>query len=221
MLRLKAEYGGTIPRDKVRAAFSLAHVLYALLLFDIHGKLGRLRLGRMLDLGMGSLQTFMRRLKDELGYIAAMPRKAHHLTDKGSRLVNDIKQEFTLISHLPVFDNFMIGEKFNAIGCVSLPPDSCQVTLELDPLELRTVALENGGTGLISIVATAQNSLKFLSAENLDLQKLFKKEWVRLHEIFQYTQGDLILIAMAPTQLDARLALISSAITAREMIVKE
>nr|MDO8086305.1 hypothetical protein [Candidatus Sigynarchaeum springense] len=215
ILELKADYDRTLPRNQAGVRFTFAHVVLALLLFDMHGKLGRVELERQLALGRGSLRTFILRLKDNLGLVVSSSTRAHVLSERGKAVVEKIKAELSLIGDIPVIFNELRFAKYNALarlGASSLVPGR-----EIEPLQLVDVARANGGKGLLSLVVQSGRSLKVLGV-HMDLKKQYAGEWARLNELFTLMEGDLLLIAWADVELDAKIAVIAAVVATLEMM---
>ncbi len=215
LLRLKAEYDRGLPKNQAGIRFSFAHVVLALLLFDMHGKLGRVELERQLALGRGSLRTFMARLKENLGLVASSSTKAHVLSERGKEVLANIKAELVLIGDIPVIFDELKFAKYNALarlGASSFVPGR-----SIEPMRLVDVARAHGGKGLLSLVVQSGRSLKVLGVP-MDLKKQYAGEWVKLNELFSLAEGDLLLIAWADSELEAKLAVIAAAVSTLEMM---
>ncbi|MHA1793853.1 MAG: DUF4443 domain-containing protein [Promethearchaeota archaeon] len=220
MLSLKEEYEKIVPKNKMSSAFGYAHVVLALLQFRLHGHLGRVQLSSLIGLGRGSLRTFMNRLK-LLDLIKADSTRAHSLTQKGKEYVTKIEKEFTLIGNLPaIFNNFMLGKEYNSIGRLSTAGYPPGHALSLNPLMLLDVAKKNGAHGLLTFVALENKDLELLSVK-MDVKKTYKKEWIKLNELFSLAPGDVILISSADKELSARIAVIAAAVLAKEIVEKQ
>ncbi|MHA1999730.1 MAG: hypothetical protein ACTSU9_16595 [Promethearchaeota archaeon] len=216
MLALKKLYNSIVPEKKVKASFSIASIIYALLLFDMYGKLGRIKLEERLGISRGSLSTLIGRLKGKLGMIEAEKYKAHHLTMKGKEVVRKIKSEFTMIGHIPsIFEDFMLGEAYNAIGRVTCSGIDVEDIKAINPLKLISAAQDAGGEKLISLVSVAGNNLEVLSAD-IDLRRTYGEEWVKINEFFPLNEGDVVLISASNSELDAKIALIAASLEVHE-----
>ncbi|MHA1372147.1 MAG: hypothetical protein ACTSRA_20810, partial [Promethearchaeota archaeon] len=183
MLALKELYEKSLPKGKMRAFHTFPHVILALFLFDMYGKMGRTKLQAQLGLGRGSLRTFMNRLKNDLGLIQSESTKAHVLTSEGMAILDDIKKEITIISNLPkIFETFSFAP-YNALAQViprpKIPADKIEKVL--DGLRLLDVAKRHGGTSLLSLVAWPGKRLKVLSA-SMDIRKEYEGEWLKINE---------------------------------------
>jgi hypothetical protein len=215
LLWLKGEYDRGLPKNQVGVRFSFAHVVLALFLFDMHGKLGRVELERHLALGRGSLRTFMARFEGNLGLVASSSTRAHVLSERGKEVLAKIKAELALIGNIPVIFDELKFAQYNALarlGASSLVPGR-----SIEPMQLVTVARAYGGKGLLSLVVQSGRSLKVLDVP-MDLKKQFTGEWVKLNELFSLAEGDLLLIAWADSELDAKLAAIAAAVSTLEMM---
>jgi hypothetical protein len=217
LLSLKQRYDELTPTNKVPAKFSFSHIILALLLFDLHGKLGRVALQNELGLGRGSLRTFIARLKDGLGLIEARTTSAHVLSPEGVHAVDTIKSSLDIIGNIPeIFTGFMFAG-FNALAHLVTGMPASDVEQALEPMQLVSVAKEYGGIGLLSVVVQPERTLSILQVP-LDIKKQYSTEWVKLNELFSLVEGDLLLVASADTERDAKLAAIAAAIAALEML---
>ncbi len=52
----------------------------------------------------------------------------------------------------------------------------------------------------------------------MDLKKQYAVEWAKLNELFTLAEGDLLLIAWADSEIEAKLAAISAAVSTLEMM---
>ena len=94
--------------------FQPAHFILALKTIKERGHIGRYELGRILDLGGGSIRTLINRLKDaEL--ITVEGKKGHILADQGKKVLEDLNKFLIAIKYLDVVEELTNG-KFN-IGC--------------------------------------------------------------------------------------------------------
>nr|MDO8112402.1 hypothetical protein [Candidatus Sigynarchaeota archaeon] len=217
LLALKADYEKKLPKNQAGVQFSFAHVVLALFLFDMYGKMGRVELENQLSIGRGSVRTFTARMKAKLGLIESSSTKAHILSDKGKAVMNKIKEEFTLIGNIPVIFDELKFAKFNALGRLAIPGlDEAKIE-QGEPLRLVEAAKAQGGKGLISLVIQAGRALKLLGVP-LDMKKRYTSEWIRLNELFSLNERDMLLIAWADSELGAKLAVISAAVEALEMM---
>jgi hypothetical protein len=219
LLELKEEYENQLPRNQGGTQFTFAHVVLALFLFDMYGKIGRVDLARLLAMGRGSLRTFTGRLKAGLGLIESSSTRAHVLSEKGRTTLAMIKTEFTLIGNIPVvFDELKFGQ-FNALGRLSSAHIESTKIDNKEPLKLVGIARVHGGKGMISIVVQPDRALKLLAVP-MEFKKSYTNEWIKLNELFSLHDGDLLLIASADTELEAKLAVIATAIEAMHTLRK-
>ncbi|MFX0100245.1 MAG: hypothetical protein ACFFCS_11740 [Candidatus Hodarchaeota archaeon] len=227
MLSLEEEYNAILPINKVKASFSIEHVILSLFLFDIHGSIGRVELQKKLDLGRGSLRTFISRLKEGLGLIESESTKAHVLTEKGINYVEELKKEFNLIGNLPViFDQWRIeGAKYNASGrlVTNLTFDQAN-ELEEKEEEFTNIAKNPGAKGSILLFMDREKSLSLLFQKEKygriirDLKKEYANEWVKINEILPLNKGNIILVSFADKEIDAKLAVIAVALEVQKKV---
>ncbi|MBN2150933.1 MAG: hypothetical protein JW839_05795 [Candidatus Lokiarchaeota archaeon] len=215
ILDLKAEYGRGLPRNQAGVRFTFAHVVLALLLFDMHGKLGRVELERHLTLGRGSLRTFIDRLKRNLRLVVSSSTRAHVLSERGVEVATKIKAELSLIGNIPVIFDELKFARYNALARLGAP--SLLQGRVIQPMALVDVARAHGGKGLLSLVVQSGRSLKVLGV-SMDLKKQYAGEWAKLNELFALVEGDLLLIAWADSELEAKLAAIAAAVSSLEMM---
>jgi hypothetical protein len=218
LLALKAEYESHLPRNQAGVRFSFAHVVLALLLFDMHGRLGRVELERQLALGRGSLRTFMARFKGNLGLVVSSSTRAHELSERGREALVQIKAELALIGNIPVIFDELKFAQYNALA--RLGASSLLQGMSIEPMQLVNVARAHGGKGLLSLVVQSGRSLKVLGVP-MDLKKQYTGEWVKLNELFSLMEGDLLLIAWADSELDAKLAAIAASVSTLESMDKK
>jgi hypothetical protein len=226
VLSLEEEYEKILPVNKVKAKFSIAHVILTLFLFDIHGRLGRVELEKQLGLGRGSLRTLVSRLKDGLGLIKSESTRAHVLTKKGIDTVRAMKQEFNLIGNLPViFDQWCLEDAdFNALGHLVMDGLSLHEANELpwkELLEISKRAGEKGSVkGSVMLFVDRGRVLKLLFIEKIkiDVKKEYTEEWLKINEIFPLNAGNIILISFADREIDAKLAVIAIALALEKKV---
>jgi hypothetical protein len=218
LLALKAEYESHLPKNQAGIRFSFAHVVLALLLFDMHGKLGRVELERMLVLGRGSLRTFMGRLESDLGLVTSSSTRAHVLSERGKDVLAGIKAEISIIGNIPVIFDELKFAQYNALA--RLDASSIVPGMAIEPMQLVNVARAHGGKGLLSLVVQSGRSLKVLGV-SMDLKKQYTGEWVKLNELFSLVEGDLLLVAWADSELEAKLAVIAAAVSTLAMMEKK
>ncbi|MEX2719397.1 MAG: hypothetical protein Q6353_005430 [Candidatus Sigynarchaeum springense] len=218
ILELKADYDRMLPRNQAGVRFTFAHVVLALFLFDMHGKLGRVELERQLALGRGSLRTFVMRLKKNLGLVVSSSTRAHVLSERGKTVVKKIKEQLSVIGDIPIIFDELKFAKYNALA--RLCASSLVPGREIEPMRLVDVARANGGKGLLSLIVQAGRALKVLGV-HMDLKKQYSAEWSRLNELFTLVEGDLLLIAWADTERDAKIAVIAAAVASLEMMTRE
>ena len=219
LLELNEAYERQLPSNQGGIQFTFAHVVLALFLFDMYGKMGRVDMARQLAMGRGSLRTFTGRLKAGLGLIESNSTRAHVLSTKGRDVLAKIKAEFTMIGNIPVVFDELTFAKFNAIGRLSSQNIEPGKIDDIEPMTIVNVAHEQGGKGLISLFVQPDRALKLLGVP-IDLKKNYTSEWIKLNELFSLHDGDLLLIASADTEFDAKLAVIAAAVGALQMIGK-
>ncbi|HME51393.1 MAG TPA: hypothetical protein VKM55_04195 [Candidatus Lokiarchaeia archaeon] len=219
LLELKEEYERQLPKNQAGIQFNFAHVVLALFLFDMYGKMGRVDMAQQLTMGRGSLRTFARRLKTGLGLIESSSTRAHVLSPKGRDVLAKIKEEFALIGNIPVVFDELTFAAFNAIGRLSSSSIELENIDKIEPLRLVNVARAQGGKGLISLIVQPDRALKLIAVP-VDLKKSYTSEWIKLNELFSLYDGDLLLIASADTELEAKLAVIAATIDAVQVIGK-
>jgi hypothetical protein len=217
LLALKAEFEDHVPRNQTGIRFTFAHVVLALFLFDMHGKMGRVELERQLSLGRGSLRTFMTRMKNNLDLVQSSSTRAHVLSPRGKEILAKIKNDVSLIGNMPVIFDELKFAQYNALVRLSVSSFKPGGTSRIEPMLLVETAKSNGGTGMVSAIVQSGRSLKLLGV-SLDLKKQYTGEWIKLNEIFSLVEGDLLFIAWADTELQAKIAAIATAVKALEMM---
>lgn len=81
-------------------AFSPVHMIYALMLIQDYGRIGRKRLSDLLSLGEGSVRTLIKKL-DSLGLVTA-GKSGYALSEKGSGLLRLLSSKITKLTELKI-----------------------------------------------------------------------------------------------------------------------
>ena len=95
--------------------FQPAHFVLALKTIEERGPIGRYELGRILDLGGGSIRTLINRLKDA-DLITVEGKKGHILAIQGEKVLEQVNSILISINKLDTAEELTNG-KFN-IGCL-------------------------------------------------------------------------------------------------------
>jgi hypothetical protein len=152
-----------------------------------------------------------------LGLIEARSTSAHVLSQNGINTAWMIKENVDLIGNIPEIFKELMFAGFNALVHLVTGMPAGKVESSLEPLTLVSVAEQRGGIGLLSVLVQPERTLSILQV-SLDFKKQYTSEWLRLNEFFSLAEGDLLLIASADSERNAKLAAIAAAIAALEML---
>jgi predicted transcriptional regulator len=185
--------------------FQLAHIILALKLIKERGPIGRHELGRVLDLGGGSVRTLANRLKNA-NLIVVDGKKGHIITEEGTRILEEFNN---IVIH---FENVEPAEalthkKFN-VGC-----QARAVASRIGSgISMRDAALAVGAKSITSLIFTGN---KF-NIPTLD-EDYFVREHPNLAEYllskFDFQKDDVLIVCGADTAIEAELGVITAVLS--------
>jgi DNA-binding MarR family transcriptional regulator len=184
-----------------RAGFTEAHVLKALLTIESMGKIGRGKLGVLLELGQGEVRTLIKRLKDA-GFIK--------IEDRGCSLTSLGRKEHARITKLIPW-SFALDAKTLGLGSsnwgVNVRGKSSKIK---KGIEQRDDAVKAGANGALTVI---YNSDKFIvPPDNSDVEGKNRAEpWTSIRS-FGVIEGDVIIISGSKDILSAEYGALSAAL---------
>lgn len=183
--------------------FQPAHFILALKTIKERGHIGRYELGRILDLGGGSIRTLINRLKDE-ELITVEGKKGHILTEQGERVLEDMNKFLITIENLDMVEELTSG-KFN-IGCQvrGLAPKIGS------GIGLRDAAIAVGAKSITSLIYTKTKQLEIPTLGKDYLKNEHPNLIDYLLSTFNYLEDDVLIICGADTEILAKLGAITA-----------
>ncbi|MFX1297366.1 MAG: DUF4443 domain-containing protein [Promethearchaeota archaeon] len=182
--------------------FYPAHFFLALKTIEEKGPIGRYELGRILDLGGGSIRTIVNRMKIA-NLIIVEGKKGHILSDEGKKALIDIKKTLVMLQNLENAEE-LTNKKFN-IGCQARNI-STQIGSGID---LRDAAITVGVKSIISLIYTGKGfNIPTLKEEYLE--KEHPKLSNYLLSKFKFQKNDVLVICGADTLIKAKLGAITA-----------
>lgn len=186
--------------------FGVAHFFLALQFIKEKGPIGRYELGRLLDLGGGSIRTLVKRLK-EAKLISAEGNKGHVLDEAGKRILERINQQ---LLHMRELEN--VGELTNGKFNVG-----CQVRNISDKIgsgiKLRDVAIAVGAKSITSLIYNSKGDLVIPTLGDDYLAKGHPDLLQNLLEKFVFQEGDVLVICAADEEIIAKLGVITAVLS--------
>lgn len=185
--------------------FRPAHFFIALQVIEEKGPIGRYELGRILDLGGGSIRTLVNRMKDA-DLIAVEGKKGHILTERGKNVLIDIKKNLIAIQKLDLVEK-LTNAKFNWGFQVRAISDKIG-----SGISLRDAAISVGANSITSLIYTEKGfniptfDEDYLDKEYPDLSKLILK-------LFNFQMGDVLVICGADSEIIAKLGGITAVLS--------
>jgi len=185
--------------------FQLAHIVLALKLISERGPIGRHELGRVLDLGGGSVRTLVNRLKSA-NLITVEGKKGHVLTEEGQQILGEFKKTVIRFEKLDSVEE-LTHRKFN-IGC-----QTRAVASKIGSgINMRDIALSVGAKSITSLIFMEN---KF-NIPTLD-EDYFVKEYPNLSEYllskFDFQKDDVLIICGADTAIEAELGAVTAVLS--------
>ncbi len=183
--------------------FQPAHFILALKTIKERGHIGRYELGRILDLGGGSIRTLINRLKDaEL--ITVEGKKGHILADQGEKVLKDINKFLIAIENLEAVEELTNG-KFN-VGC-HVRGLSTKIG---SGIGLRDAAIGIGAKSITSLIYTINKQLEIPTLGKDYLKNKHSNLLKSLLSTFSYQEDDVIIICGADSEIKAKLGAITA-----------
>ncbi|MFX1299258.1 MAG: DUF4443 domain-containing protein [Promethearchaeota archaeon] len=182
--------------------FRSAHFILALKAIDERGPIGRYELGRILDLGGGSIRTLVNRLKD-IKLISVEGKKGHILTDDGHKVLKEIKKTVISIQNLEVAKE-LTNQKFN-FGC-----QARDISNRIGSgIGLRDAAISIGAKSITSLIYTGDGFIiptlgkEYLEKEHPQLSSYLLSK-------YNFQKGDVLIVCGADTLIDAKLGAVTA-----------
>lgn len=193
---LVSEYRGP------RAGFTEAHVLKALLTIGAKGKIGRGRLGVLLNLGQGEVRTLIKRLKDA---------EFIKIEERGCSLTPLGRKEYNRITKLIPW-SFALEAKSLGLGSANWGVNVRGKSDKMKKgIEQRDAAVKAGANGALTVI---YNSGKFkVPPDDSDVEGKSRTEpWISVRS-FGVIEGDLIIISGSEDILSAEYGALSAALS--------
>jgi len=177
--------------------FRLAHFILALKVITEKGPIGRYELGRILDLGGGSIRTLVSRLKD-MNLISVEGKKGSIITEKGEKILDEIRKSLIAILPLEGVEN-LTHQKFN-VGC-----QARNVSDKIGSgIHLRDTAISIGANSIISLIYTGKEfNIPTLGDGYLENRHPTLSKY--LLSKFKFQLNDVLIICGADTLISAQL----------------
>ncbi len=182
--------------------FRLAHFILALRVIDEKGPIGRYELGRILDLGGGSIRTLVTRLKN-VGLITVEGKKGSIITNAGKRVLEEIKQTIFSIQTLDGIEG-LTDQKFN-VGC-----QARNVAQKIGSgISLRDSAISVGANSITSLIYTGDSfKIPTLGPDYLEQEHPTIAPY--LLSKFKFQKDDALIICGAESLINAQLGAVTA-----------
>lgn len=182
--------------------FQLAHFFLALKIIAEKGPIGRYELGRILDLGGGSIRTLVNRMK-KANLITVEGKKGHILTEEGEAVLKEIKKILISLENLEIAEK-LTTKKFN-VGC-----QARTISSKIGSgISLRDAAITVGAKSITSLIYTGQGfNIPTLGKDYLQIHHPELLEYILSKYKFQ--KDDVLIICGADTLIKAKLGAITA-----------
>ena len=182
--------------------FQSAHFYLAMKVIEEKGPIGRFELGRILDLGGGSIRTLVDRMK-YANLIAVEGKKGHILTEEGKSVIKEIKKTVITIRDLEPARE-LTDQKFN-IGC-----QARNISTKIGSgISMRDAAISVGGKSITSLIYTGANfNIPTLDKKYLEMEH--PKLMNYLLSNYNFQKNDALVICGADTAIRAKLGAITA-----------
>jgi len=188
---------GLITRKGPGHLFQLAHIVLALKLIEERGPIGRHELGRILDLGGGSVRTLVNRLKG-IDLISVEGKKGHIVSDKGENVLQELRKIIIRFEHLEPAEK-LTHKKFN-VGC-----QARDITSKIGSgIGMRDAALSVGAKSITSLIFSGKDfdipmlDKDYLAREQPDLSSYLLSK-------FAFQKDDVLIVCGADSAIVAEL----------------
>ncbi|HUX99257.1 MAG TPA: DUF4443 domain-containing protein [Candidatus Deferrimicrobium sp.] len=187
--------------------FQLAHFILALMTIETKGPIGRYELGRILDLGGGSVRTLVDRMKDA-NLVTVEGKKGHILTEIGKKALQEINQTLIRLEKLEAAEK-LTNKKFN-IGC-----QARAISSKIGSgISLRDAAIAGGAkSGIIISLIYTGNGFILPTFEEKYLEKEFPELIQSLLSKFNFQKEDGLIICGADVVSEARLGAVTAVLS--------
>ena len=186
--------------------FQPAHFILALKAIKTKGPIGRYELGRILDLGGGSIRTLVNRLKDAK-LIDVEGKKGHILTEDGKNILEDLNKELISIQDLEGAEE-LTSAKFN-VGC-----QVRGVTAKIGSgITLRDSAISIGVKSITSLIYRGEKNLEIPTLGRDYLEKQHPSLVKYLIAEFNFQVDDGLIICGAENIIKAKLGAITAVLS--------
>ncbi len=182
--------------------FKPAHFFLALNAIREKGPIGRYELGRVLDLGGGSIRTLVNRMKEE-NLILVDGKKGHVLTEMGEHVLNQIQKVLVSIRELEIAEK-LTSQKFN-FGC-----QARNISAKIGSgIGMRDAAISVGGSSITSLIYTGSNfNIPTLGKDYLEIEHPQLSDY--LLSRFKLEKDDVIVICGANSFIGAQLGSVTA-----------
>jgi DNA-binding MarR family transcriptional regulator len=187
--------------------FQSAHFILALLTIETKGPIGRYELGRILDLGGGSIRTLVERMK-KANLVTVQGKKGHVLTEIGQKVLHEINQTLVKFDNLEAAEK-ITNKKFN-IGC-QVRAISAKIG---SGITLRDAAIAGGSkSGVIISLIYTEKGFNLPTFEERYLEKEFPELIQSILLKFDFQKEDGLIICGADTIIEAKLGAITAVLS--------
>jgi hypothetical protein len=177
--------------------FQLAHIVLALKLIEERGPIGRHELGRILDLGGGSVRTLVNRLKTA-HWITVEGKKGHIISDAGKQILQEFRKKIIRFEPLEQAEK-LTHKKFN-VGC-----QARDVASKIGSgIGMRDAALSVGAKSITSLIFSGKDfdipmlDKNYLAKEQPDFSKYLLSQ-------FDFQKDDVLIVCGADSAIVAEL----------------
>lgn len=177
--------------------FQLAHIVLALKLIEERGPIGRHELGRILDLGGGSVRTLVNRLKEK-NFISVDGKKGHIISEEGKITLQKLRKSIIRFEYLELAEK-LTQKKFN-VGC-----QARNVSSKIGSgISMRDAALSVGAKSITSLIFSGEDfdipmlDKGYLAREQPDLSSYLLSK-------FTFQKDDVLIVCGADSAIIAEL----------------
>ncbi|MHA1266997.1 MAG: DUF4443 domain-containing protein [Candidatus Helarchaeota archaeon] len=182
--------------------FQLAHFFLALKVIAERGPIGRYELGRILELGGGSIRTLVNRMK-KANLITVEGKKGHIFTKIGEQVLKEIEKIIIAVETIELAEE-LTTKRFN-VGC-----QARGVSAKIGSgINLRDAAITVGAKSSTTLIYTGTEFQIPTLGDNYLARQHPKLEKYLLSK-FQFHPGDVLIICGADTLIEAKLGAITA-----------
>jgi len=185
--------------------FQLAHIVLALKLIEERGPIGRHELGRVLDLGGGSVRTLVNRLKNA-DLITVEGKKGHIVSDAGKQILQEFRKNIIRFEVLEPAEK-LTHKKFN-VGC-----QARAVSSKIGSgIGIRDAALSVGAKSITSLIFSGTDfdiptlGKDYLAREQPDFSRYLLSQ-------FEFQKDDVLIVCGADKAIEAELGAMTAVLS--------